>query len=122
MPEPVNDAPKPGQDAPEPAPLRQTAFQALLASRAQLLQELTKAAQVGPATHLAASLVLDECKAGLDADIEDIEETLNNAGDLGNNLQLQNLMQRHQQTLAMLSNISKMLSDTALAVIGNSKG
>lgn len=48
-----------------------------------------------------------------------LEEQLNTVGDDAQlaNVDLQNVLQKQQQTLQMLSNISKMLSDTAMAVI-----
>jgi hypothetical protein len=47
------------------------------------------------------------------------EEKLNSIGDDAQlaNIDLQNMLQKQQQTLLMMSNISKMLSDTASAVI-----
>ena len=36
---------------------------------------------------------------------------------LGDNTDLQNILQKQQQTIQMMSNVSKMLSDTALAII-----
>lgn len=47
------------------------------------------------------------------------EEKLNSIGDDAQlaNVDLQNMLQKQQQTLLMMSNISKMLSDTASAVI-----
>ena len=46
-------------------------------------------------------------------------ETLESVGDDAQlaNVDLQNILQKQQQTLQMLSNISKTLHDTALAVI-----
>jgi uncharacterized phage infection (PIP) family protein YhgE len=47
------------------------------------------------------------------------EETLNSAGDDAQlaNVDLQNILQKQQQTLQMMSNISKLLYDTAQSVI-----
>jgi hypothetical protein len=47
------------------------------------------------------------------------EEKLNSVGDDAQlaNVDLQNVLQKQQQTLQMMSNISKMLYDTAMAVI-----
>ena len=55
----------------------------------------------------------------LEAEIRKWEEKLNSIGDDAQlaNVDLQNMLQKQQQTLQMLSNISKMLYDTALAVI-----
>jgi seryl-tRNA synthetase len=51
--------------------------------------------------------------------IAKLEEELNNLGDDAQlaNVDLQNMLQKQQQTLQMISNISKMLHDTAMAVI-----
>ena len=58
-------------------------------------------------------------KAELDTYIQKMEETLNSVGDDAQlaNVDLQNMLQKQQQTLQMQSNISKMLHDTAMAVI-----
>ena len=58
-------------------------------------------------------------KDELDTYITNLEETLNGVGDDAQlaNVDLQNMLQKQQQTLQMLSNISKMLHDTAMAVI-----
>ncbi len=55
----------------------------------------------------------------LDNQITKFEEKLSTIGDDAQlaNTDLQNILQKQQQTLQMMSNISKMLSDTALAVI-----
>ena len=47
------------------------------------------------------------------------EESLNSIGDDAQlaNIDLQNTLQKQQQTIQMLSNISKVLHDTAMAVI-----
>ena len=51
--------------------------------------------------------------------LENLEETLNTLGDDAQlaNVDLQNWLQKQQQTIQMMSNISKMLQDTAMAVI-----
>ncbi|MEM6731734.1 MAG: hypothetical protein AAF658_09265, partial [Myxococcota bacterium] len=58
-------------------------------------------------------------KAQLDTYITNLEEKLNSVGDDAQlaNVDLQNMLQKQQQTLQMMSNISKMLHDTAMAVI-----
>ncbi len=58
-------------------------------------------------------------KEELDAYVQALEEKLNGAGDDAQlaNVDLQNILQKHQQTLQMISNISKMDHDTALAII-----
>jgi hypothetical protein len=57
--------------------------------------------------------------AELDQYIEEMESQLNSVGDDAQlaNVDLQNMLQKQQQTLQMMSNISKMLHDTAMAVI-----
>ena len=51
--------------------------------------------------------------------LEDYETQLNTVGDDGQlaNVDLQNWLQKQQQTMQMMSNISKLLHDTAMAVI-----
>jgi len=51
--------------------------------------------------------------------ITDLEEQLSSVGDDAQlaNVDLQNMLQKQQQTLQMMSNISKMLHDTAMAII-----
>ena len=58
-------------------------------------------------------------EAALLAEIRKWEEKLNTLGDDAQlaNVDLQNILQKQQQTLQMLSNISKMLHDTAQSVI-----
>jgi hypothetical protein len=58
-------------------------------------------------------------KEGLETYIENLEEKLNSVGDDAQlaNVDLQNMLQKQQQTMQMMSNISKMLHDTAMAVI-----
>ncbi|KKK44381.1 hypothetical protein LCGC14_0802680 [marine sediment metagenome] len=51
--------------------------------------------------------------------IEQLEEDLKNAGDDAQleNIDMQNMLEKQQQTMQMLSNVSKMLHDTAMAAI-----
>ena len=58
-------------------------------------------------------------KADLEAYIKGKEEQLNSVGDDAQlaNVDLQNILQKQQQTLQLLSNVSKQLHDTALAII-----
>jgi hypothetical protein len=58
-------------------------------------------------------------KEELETYIENLEEKLNSVGDDAQlaNVDLQNMLQKQQQTMQMMSNISKMLHDTAMAVI-----
>ncbi len=57
-------------------------------------------------------------KEELNNAIEDRESQLNSVGDDAQlaNVDLQNILQKQQQTLQMMSNISKVLHDTAMAV------
>jgi hypothetical protein len=54
-----------------------------------------------------------------DSHIRGTEDKLNPVGDDSQlvNVDLQNILQKQQQTLQMMSNVSKMLYDTAMAVI-----
>jgi hypothetical protein len=58
-------------------------------------------------------------KEQLENFLKDLEQQLSTVGDDAQmaNVDLQNMLQKQQQTLQMMSNISKMLHDTALAVI-----
>lgn len=58
-------------------------------------------------------------KTELEAYVKNLEEKLNSVGDDAQlaNVDLQNMLQKQQQTLQTMSNISKMLHDTAMAVI-----
>ena len=60
-----------------------------------------------------------ETKGQLTAYIENLEERLSSVGDDAQlaNVDLQNILQKQQQTIQLMSNISKMLHDTALAII-----
>tara|TARA_B100000676_G_scaffold301393_1_gene348519 strand:+ start:176 stop:1048 length:873 start_codon:yes stop_codon:yes gene_type:complete len=60
-----------------------------------------------------------QTKEELDVYIQNLEETLNSVGDDAQlaNVDLQNMLQKQQQTLQMMSNIAKMLHDTAMSVI-----
>ena len=51
--------------------------------------------------------------------IEQLEEDLQNAGEDGQlaNIDMQNVLEKQQQTLQMLSNVSKMFHDTSMAII-----
>lgn len=63
-------------------------------------------------------------KEGLSNYIDDLEQKLNSVGDDAQlaNVDLQNMLQKQQQTLQMMSNISKMLHDTAMAVLRKISG
>lgn len=58
-------------------------------------------------------------KSDLDEYIRELEAKLDSVGDDAQlaNVDLQNVLQKQQQTLQMMSSISKMLTDTAMAVI-----
>jgi hypothetical protein len=60
----------------------------------------------------------------LEAEIAHWEERLNTVGDDAQlaNVDLQNMLQKRQQYLQMLSNISKAAHDTAMSIIRNIKG
>ena len=58
-------------------------------------------------------------KEELENYIADLEEQLSTVGDDAQlaNIDLQNILQKQQQTLQTMSNVSKMLHDTAIAII-----
>jgi hypothetical protein len=58
-------------------------------------------------------------RQGIDGLIKKWEEKLNSIGDDAQlaNVDMQNILQKQQQTLQMMSNISKMLYDTAQSII-----
>jgi hypothetical protein len=70
-----------------------------------------------PVTAIIARTLPDA--AALENEIKKWEEKLNTIGDDAQlaNVDLQNILQKQQQTLQMMSNISKMLYDTAQSVI-----
>ena len=57
--------------------------------------------------------------AELDKYIKDLESKMNSIGDDAQlaNVDLQNVLQKQQQNMQMMSNISKMLHDTAMAIV-----
>ncbi|MEZ4270075.1 MAG: hypothetical protein R3C68_01120 [Myxococcota bacterium] len=63
-------------------------------------------------------------KAELDAYIQGLEEKLSSVGDDAQlaNIDLQNMLQKQQQTMQQMSNISKMLHDTGMAIIRKISG
>jgi hypothetical protein len=63
-----------------------------------------------------AGVVLGKTASAIDAIAEDRLNTIGDDAQLAN-IDLQNMLQKQQQTIQMLSNISKVLHDTALAVI-----
>ena len=95
-------------------------------AQAQLLSEQGYSAQAQPSAHSLSAGAGDltdssdvSTKAGLDTYIQKLEEKLNSVGDDAQlaNVDLQNMLQKQQQTLQMMSNIGKMLHDTAMAII-----
>ena len=62
---------------------------------------------------------LTKTRKTMEAYINSLEENLSTIGEDAQlaNIDLQNMLQKQQQTMQMLSNISKLLFDTALAVI-----
>jgi hypothetical protein len=79
---------------------------------------LAKLSATSDATTHEARVVGERAEAVENA-IKKWEESLNTIGDDAQlaNVDLQNVLQKQQQTLQMLSNISKMLWDTASSVI-----
>ena len=99
------------------------AIQSRLATQASVLAET--AARIAADSALRTPLVVgNELLIAIDEAITTLTETLNGVGDDSElaNVDLQNFLQKQQQTLQMMSNISKMLYDTALAVIRNLGG
>jgi len=66
-----------------------------------------------------ASLATPTLKSRMEAHITELERRLNSLGDDGQlaNVDLQNVLQKQQETLQMMSNIFKILYDTAQSVI-----
>ena len=58
-------------------------------------------------------------KGKMDAYIKGLEEKLSSVGDDAQlaNVDLQNILQKQQQTIQLMSNISKMLHDTGMAIV-----
>jgi len=79
----------------------------------------TQTGQFLAAREINEGLPDDTTKEGLSNYIDDLEQKLNSVGDDAQlaNVDLQNMLQKQQQTLQMMSNISKMLYDTAMAVV-----
>lgn len=64
---------------------------------------------------------LKRVNKSLEDEIADLERRLQTVGDDSQlaNIDLQNALQKQQQTIQMLSNISKLMHDTATGVIRN---
>jgi Mg2+ and Co2+ transporter CorA len=63
---------------------------------------------------------INTCKA-MDAYVQGLEDNVNSLGDDAQmqQIDLQDALQKNQQTLQMMSNLLKVLHDTAMAVIRN---
>ena len=74
--------------------------------------------QTASTTHFSAGDTVNT-KAEAEAYVEYLENRLNTIGDDAQlaNVDLQNWLQKQQQTLQMMSTISKQLHDTAMAII-----
>ena len=111
-----------------------TVAQHLLDRRGELgvftsLQQVAGVEQVGPErfSEIVATLssidIPDKLRSTTSNDLEDmierLEQKLISAGEDAQlaNIDLQNALQKQQQTLQMMSNVSKMLHDTAMAII-----
>ncbi|MDQ2986274.1 MAG: hypothetical protein M3R13_06070 [Armatimonadota bacterium] len=93
-------------------------------SRAEIAKLASGIAHAMPADEVSKALGLPKRISSADlsaieAEIKKWEEKLNSLGDDAQlaNVDLQNILQKQQQTLQMMSNISKMLHDTAMSVI-----
>jgi hypothetical protein len=83
-------------------------------------------ADTGPVRWMAPE-VISRSYAEIQVQIAALEQQLNSVGDDAQlaNIDLQNTLQKQQQTLQAISNVSKVLHDTAMAVIrkiGSSDG
>ena len=99
-----------------------------LAILAQLFKEHTRPYEVGDVEYeLCIPNRVPPAKANsvelLDNEIARLEELLATIGDDAQlaNVDLQNILQKQQQILQMMSNISKMMHDATMAVIRNIK-
>jgi methyl-accepting chemotaxis protein len=93
-----------------------------IAEAGESLEQLEGAASDLDRAVSRAQLSLEKVKTAheaFEAAIADWEKQLDSIGDDAQlaNVDLQNILQKQQQTLQMMSNISKMLHDTAQAVI-----
>jgi hypothetical protein len=107
-----------GGEIPEPAKF----FSNLTAEGKQVAKGLRNS-EIADKLKPGSNLDLNRSSAGLknsfEEEIKKQEEKLNALGDDAQlaNVDLQNVLQKQQQTLQMMSNISKMLYDTAQGVI-----
>jgi len=72
-------------------------------------------------SRIAADVTEAPSPEALENEIKELEEKLETVGDdrILEDIQLRNMLQKQQQILQTLSNVSKMLHDTAQAVIRN---
>ena len=87
---------------------------------ASLIQSLGKSTPKVIESHINRLIWQVISKADLATDyVKELEEKLNTVGDDAQlaNVDLQDILQKQQQNLQMLSDISKMLNDTAMSVI-----
>ena len=93
------------------------------AAKVKYFNELKKAAREHLTELRKVSVSIDDCgneaKNSLDDYIKKAEENLSSHGDDAQlaNIDLQNQLQKQQQIVQMMSNVSKLLHDTAMAVI-----
>jgi Mg2+ and Co2+ transporter CorA len=93
------------------------------AAKVKYFNELKKAAREHLAELRKVAVSIDDCsseaKNSLAAYIKKVEDDLKGQGDDAQlaNIDLQNQLQKQQQMVQMLSNVSKVLHDTAMAVI-----
>ena len=91
-------------------------LQTLIRQNARISQRLRHKDR---ANHRESLATLRSVRDAVDAEIKKWEEKLSTVGDDGQlaNIDLQNMLQKQQQTLQTMSNVSKMLHDTAMAII-----
>jgi uncharacterized protein YegP (UPF0339 family) len=85
----------------------------------QSLSKSTRGVSESDVNHLIWQVISKSRLEALENEIKEWEEKLNTVGDDAQlaNVDLRNMLQKQQQTLQMLASISKILHDTALAVI-----
>ena len=93
-------------------------------SRWASIPQLDAEGRLVPIREDKVGLDLWPTKEELSGFIDDLESQLNSVGDDAQlaNVDLQNMLQKQQQTLQMMSNISKVLHDTAMAVVRKISG
>jgi hypothetical protein len=100
----------------KPAPVILDAWKGYVARRVQAKQSID--------VNTTIAAIDRDANARLQAEIERRQAQLNTIGDDSQlaNVDLQNALQKQQQTLQMLSNLMKMMHDSAMAIIRNLKG